>query len=96
MNMVIIMICKNCGKNIPSGKVICPYCGKSLQSITFTTNRMGEDGHRGEYVTEKYNMTKGVFNGKNNETKNNTVLGILIICIIVLIIVVIAAINYLM
>ena len=27
------MFCKSCGKQIPDGAVVCPYCGQSMQNM---------------------------------------------------------------
>lgn len=89
------MVCRSCGKNLANGTVVCPNCGNSLQTLTFQNNRLGENGKNAEYVTEKYNMKKGVYEGKNNDT-NKTFMGIIVIFIVLLIIIAIAVANYLL
>lgn len=89
------MVCRSCGKNLSNGTVVCPNCGNSLQTLTFQNNRLGENGKNAEYVTEKYNMKKGVYEGKNNDT-NKAFKGIIVIFIILLIIIAIAVANYLL
>lgn len=89
------MVCRSCGKNLANGTVICPNCGNSLQTLTFQNNRLCENGKNAEYVTEKYNMKKGVYEGKNNDT-NKAFKGIIVIFIILLIIIAIAVANYLL
>jgi uncharacterized membrane protein YvbJ len=88
------MTCKNCGKNTPNYVAVCPNCGSSMQTLTFQNNRLGENGKRAEYITEKYNMKKGVYEGKNQDV-NKAYLGVIFILIVVLIIIAIAVANYL-
>ena len=88
------MICKGCGKPIANGRVICPNCGTSMQSMTFQSNRLGEDGRRAEYLTEKLTGKKGVYEGKAHE-HNDVFVGLIVIGIVLLIILGIALANYL-
>lgn len=74
---------------------MCPNCGNSLQTLTFQNNKLGENGKNAEYVTEKYNMKKGVYEGKNKDT-NKQAIGIIVILTILLIIIAIAIANYLL
>ena len=93
--MVIIMVCKKCGNNIPDNTIICPNCGNSMQTLSFNTNRLGENGKNAEYITEKYNMKKGIYEGKAHE-HSNPFIGIIIIITVILIIIGIAVANYLL
>lgn len=88
------MLCKSCGKNIDDKVIVCPNCGSSLQTLTFQNNRLGENGKNAEYITEKYNMKKGVYSGKNTDFKSYV--GILLVVIVILIILAIAVANYLL
>lgn len=88
------MVCKSCGKNLVNGTVICPNCGSTLQTISFQTNRLGENGKRAEYITEKYTMKKGVYEGKAHEF-NKTYLGVIVLFVVILIILAIAVGTYL-
>lgn len=89
------MICKTCGKNLANGSVMCPNCGTVMQTLTFQNNKLGENGKRGEYITEKYNMKQGVYEGKAKDFNKNYV-GILFIFIVVLVIIAVAIVNYLL
>lgn len=89
------MVCKTCGKNLANGSVMCPNCGTTMQTLTFQNNKLGENGKRGEYITEKYNMNKGIYEGKAREI-NQSYLGIIIVFVIVLIIIAVAIANYLL
>ena len=89
------MTCRNCGKNLANGSVMCPNCGNTMQTLSFQNNRLGENGKRAEYVTEKYNMKKGVYEGKAKEL-NQSYIGIIIVVVIVLLIVAVAIVNYLL
>ena len=89
------MTCKNCGKNLANGIVMCPNCGNTMQTLSFQNNRLGENGKRAEYVTEKYNMKKGVYEGKAREL-NQSYIGIIIVLVSILLIVAIAIVNYLL
>ena len=91
MNMVIVMVCKNCGKQILSGNV-CAECNKPKG---FINNTMRNDLYKNEYITEKYNMKKGVYEGKATE-HNNSVIGLVIMIVIVLIIIGVAVANYIL
>ena len=93
--MVIDMVCKKCGKEIPNNMIICPNCGNSMQTISFNTNKLGEDGKRAEYITEKYNMKKGVYEGKAKE-HNNPIIGLIIILVVIITFILIAVANYLL
>lgn len=89
------MICKTCGKNLTNGSVMCPNCGTTMQTLTFQNNKLGENGQRGEYITEKYNMKQGVYEGKTKDLNKNYV-GILFVFIVVLVIIAVAIVNYLL
>ena len=89
------MVCKTCGKNLANGSVMCPNCGTTMQTFTFQNNKLGENGKRGEYITEKYTMKQGLYEGKTREI-NQSYLGIIIVFVIVLIIIAVAIANYLL
>ena len=89
------MICKKCGREIPNNIITCPSCGNSMQTISFNTNKLGENGKRGEYITEKYNLKKGIYEGKAHE-HSNPIIGLVIVLVIILIIILIAIANYLL
>ena len=89
------MVCKKCGIIIPNNGVICPNCGSSAQTISFNTNKLGGDGKRAEYITEKYSMKKGVYEGKASE-HGNPIAGLIVIGVVILILILIAVTSYLL
>ena len=88
------MVCKKCGKEIPNNMITCPNCGNSMQTISFNANRLGEDGKRAEYITEKYSMKKGIYEGKAREL-SKPYLGLIVVLGVLLVIILIAIANYL-
>ena len=87
------MVCKNCGRPLSNGKVMCPNCGASMQTMTFQANRLGENGKRAEYITEKLTGKQGVYEGKATE-KSNAYIGLILIGLILLIIIGIAIASF--
>lgn len=88
------MVCKTCGKNLANGSVMCSNCGTTMQTFTFQNNKLGENGKRGEYITEKYTMKQGLYEGKAKEY-NKSYIGIIFVFVIILIIVLVAIASYL-
>ena len=89
------MICKKCGVTIPNNGFMCPNCGSSAQTASFNANKLGGDGKNAEYITEKYSMKKGVYEGKASE-HGNPIAGLIIVGVVILVIVLIAVASYLL
>lgn len=89
------MTCKNCGKNLPDEITMCPNCGNSILRVNFHNNKIGVNGKNSEYITEKYNMKKGIYEGKASNI-SQTYIGVVIVFVIVLILIAIAVANYLL
>ena len=87
------MTCKNCGKILADVSTNCPNCGNYMKTLNFHNNKLGENGKMAEYVTEKYNMKKGIYEVKNKDTNINYK-GLLIILIVIFIIILMAIANY--
>jgi len=62
--------------------------------MSFQTNKFGENGKRGEYITEKLTGKQGVYE-KAAEQKNISYLGLIIIGIIILVIIFVAVVSFL-
>lgn len=89
------MVCKKCGKMVPTGQFICPECnGKSINNFNTINNKLSKDGRMSEYITEKYNNGQGVYAEKNeNKNNNSLVVGLIIVFTIIAIIAVVAILS---
>lgn len=90
------MICQNCGKSLPSNTVVCPNCKMQPKMTNFYNNKMGENGKRAEYITEKYAMKKGIYEGKHTNSNKNLFLGMILVLFVLFLLIVIAIVNYLL
>lgn len=88
------MVCNKCGRPLTNGKTICPNCTSSMKTMTFQTNRFGENGNRGEYITEKLTGKQGVYE-QASEEHSISYLGLTIIGVVILIVVVVAVVSLL-
>lgn len=79
------MICPSCKKINNDNQLICFNCGKKLNIIPMN-NKMSSNGRNSEYITEKYNMKKGVYDGKHNDSNSELFKGIIFVLAIILII----------
>ena len=88
------MVCNKCGRPLTNGQTICQNCSLSMNKMSFQTNKFGENGKRGEYITEKLTGKQGVYE-KASEQSKVSYLGLIIIGVIILIIVGIAIASFL-
>ncbi len=87
------MICRRCGKSLPSEGIVCPFCGNALNQDELNKRRIFQ-GKRTEarLLSDKYGVDKSSLYKKEEQNENKLlglaiILGVLLFLIILVILV---------
>lgn len=73
------MICKKCGKALPSEGAICTFCGASMNKDQLEKRKqMQEKNNQARLMSDKYGIDKSMLY-KQEEQKENKLIGLAVI-----------------
>ncbi len=83
------MVCKNCGKPLPSEGIVCKFCGALMDQsqINYQNKMRDKDNKKIMLLSEKYGHENKI---EYREVKENKVLGLIVITIVLLFLIVLA------
>lgn len=81
------MVCKNCGKALPSEGITCKFCGALLSQdqLNYQNKMRDKENRKLELLTEKYGVQNKV---EYQDKKENKLLGLIVIIVVLLILIV--------
>lgn len=83
------MVCKNCGKPLPSEGIVCKFCGSLMDQsqINYQNKMRDKDNKKIMLLSEKYGHENKI---EYREVKENKVLGLVVITIILVFLIVLS------
>lgn len=83
------MVCKNCGKPLPSEGIVCKFCGALMDQsqINYQNKMRDKDNKKIMLLSEKYGHENKI---EYREVKENKVLGLVVITIILVFLIVLS------
>ena len=83
------MVCKNCGKPLPSEGIVCKFCGALMDQsqINYQNKMRDKDNKKIMLLSEKYGHENKI---EYREVKENKVLGLIVITIILVFLIVLS------
>lgn len=87
------MVCRKCGKPLPSEGAICTFCGMMMGQDQLKEQKRLQDPNQGlkaNLLSDKYGVKKSALYEKKNTFKENKILGAIIIVIVILFLTVLA------